>query len=100
MQLDHEVLSILLYSRNGSFSPTTPPIATVRAPGQVARLVALFDQAPVNTSGNSGNISDLLVFRFNDGTLSSLVYNPATGWTNRNVMLPSAFASLLMSKST
>ena len=100
MQLDHKVMSILLYSRNGSVSLTTPPLATVRAPQQVAKLVALFDQAPVNTSGDTGSMSDLLVFRFNDNTLSSLLYDPATGWTSRNVILPSTFASLLMSKST
>lgn len=97
MQLDH-VTSILLYSQSSSSSsPTTPPLATVRSPKQVTELVALFDQAPVRATSDTGSKSDVLVFRFSDGTLSSLVYDSTTGWTNRNVILPSTFASLLIS---
>jgi hypothetical protein len=95
MQLDH-VTSILLYPQSSpSSSPTTPPLAAARSPRQVEELVALFDQAPVRATTDTGSTSDVLVFRFSDGTLSSLVYDPPTGWTNRNVILPATFASLL-----
>lgn len=39
---------------------------------------------------------DVLVFHFRDGTISGLLYDSTTGWTQRGVALPSAFASLLM----
>jgi hypothetical protein len=96
MQLDQKVDSILLYPESSSSSsPATPPLKTVSSPQQVAKLIALFDQAPVRAIAATGGTSDRLVFHFSDGTLSSLVYEPATGWTNRNVILPATFASLL-----
>jgi len=67
MQLDHKVTSILLYSQNGySSSPATPPLATARSAQQVAELIALFDQAPVRATRDSGSTADFLVFRFSD----------------------------------
>jgi hypothetical protein len=100
MQLDH-VTSMLLYPHSSpSSSPATPPLAAARSLKQVAELVALFDHAPVRATNDTGSTSDFLVLRFSDGTLSSLVYDPTTGWTNRNVILPATFASLLTSSGS
>ena len=97
IQLDH-VTSMLLYPQSSpSSSPKTPPMAATRSPKQVAEVVALFNQAPMRATNATGSTFDVLVFRFSDGSLSSLVYNPTTGWTDRNVILPTTFASLLTS---
>jgi hypothetical protein len=93
MQLDDKVDSILLYPQ--SISSTPAPLKTVRSPQEVAKLIALFDQAPLQPKTDTGVTQDLLVFHFRDGTISGLVYDPTTGWTNRGVVLPSTFASLL-----
>jgi hypothetical protein len=95
IQLDH-VSSILLYPQSSpSSSPTTAPLGAANSPQQVAELTELFDQAPVRAINDTGSTFDVLVFRFSDGTLSSLVYDPTTGWTNRSVILPTTFSSLL-----
>lgn len=97
MQLD-EVDSVLLYSQDSLRSTPTPsPLRAVSSPQQVARLVTLFDQAPIPKQPRSFESSpDVLVFHFRDGTISGLLYDSTTGWTQRGVALPSAFASLLM----
>ncbi len=94
MQLDNKVDSILLYPQSSS-SSTPVPLKTVSSPQQVAKLVALFDQAPLPGKPDTGVTHDWLVFHFRDGTISGLDYDPSTGWTNREVVLPSSFASLL-----
>lgn len=96
MQLDNKVDSILLYLLSSSSSSSTPPpLKTVSSPQQVAKLIALFDQAPLQVESDTGVTRDYLVFHFRDGTISSLVYDPTTGWTDKSVVLPSTFASLL-----
>jgi hypothetical protein len=99
LQLDNKVDAILLYPQSSlsssPTSPTPPPLKTVRAQEQVAKLITLFDQAPLQAKQDTGSTSDVLVFHFRDGTISGLVYDPTTGWTDRGVGLPSTFASLL-----
>jgi hypothetical protein len=96
LQLDNKVDSILLHPQSSlSSSPTPPPLKTVRSPQQVAKLIVLFDQAPLHAKTGTGSTSDVLIFHFRDGTISGLVYDPTTGWTYRDVVLPSTFASLL-----
>jgi hypothetical protein len=100
LPLDNKVDAILLYPHS-SFSsaptsPTPPPLKTVRAQEQVAKLIALFDQTPLQGTPDTGGTIDILVFHFRDGTISGLLYDPTTGWTDRgSVVLPSTFASLL-----
>jgi hypothetical protein len=99
LQLDNKVDAILLYPQSSlssaPTSPPPPPLKTVRAPEQVAKLIALFAQAPLQAKQETGSTSDILVFHFRDGTTSGLVYDPTTGWTDRGVALPPTFASLL-----
>lgn len=99
MQLDNKVDSILLYPPDDSSSATPTPSKTVRSAQQVARLIAVFDQTPLQAKMDTGNTLDVLDFHFRDGTISGFNYDPATGWTSRGMVLPPAFASLLKEAS-
>jgi hypothetical protein len=97
MQLDN-VDAVLLYSQESlRTTPTPSPMKAARSPQQVTKLIVLFDQAPIpaRKPGFKGQV-DELVFHFRDGTISGMLYDPTTGWTQRGVALPPAFATLLL----
>lgn len=98
MQLDDNVDAILLYSKTyptDGGAPNLTTVANIRDAQKIAKLIALFDQAPIKTAAMSSETIDTLAFHFNDGTVSFLPYDLKTGWTNRSIILPSDFATLI-----
>lgn len=91
LDLDKKVHSIIVYKQG---TPTAP-IATIEDAKQVVVLIALLDEAPIRQGNNAGDTLDILEFHLSDGTFSSLLYDPKTGWTDKNILLPPAFATLL-----
>lgn len=91
LDLDNKVQSIVVYKQGAP----TAPIATIENAKKVAALLALLDQAPIREGSNVGDTLDVLEFHLSDGTYSYLQYDPKTGWTDKDILLPPAFAMLI-----
>lgn len=91
LDLDKKVQSIIV-SKQGT---PTAPLATIEDAKQVAVLIALLDEAPIHEGNSVGDTLEVLEFQLSDGTFSYLRYDPKTGWTDKNILLPPAFATLI-----
>ena len=91
LDIDKKVQSIIV-SKQGT---PTAPIATIEDAKQVAVLIALLDEAPIHEGNSVGDTLEVLEFHLSDGTFSYLLYDPKTGWTDKNILLPPAFATLI-----